>query len=82
MTVTDANGCTAELTKTVNEPAAIDISATVVDADCEGNTTGSIDLAVTGGTAPYSYSWDNGETTQDISGLAEGTYEGDSNGCQ
>ena len=84
VTVTDANGCTAELTKTVNEPAAIDISATVVDADCEGNTTGSIDLAVTGGTAPYSYSWDNGETTQDISGLAEGTYEvtvTDANNC-
>ena len=84
LTVTDANGCTATVSKTISEPPAIDISATVVDADCEGNTTGSIDLAATGGTAPYSYSWDNGETTQDISGLAEGTYEvtvTDANNC-
>jgi hypothetical protein len=41
---------------------------------CFGMKDGSIDLAVSGGTAPYHYEWSNGATTEDVSQLAAGYY--------
>ena len=43
---------------------------------CNGGSDGSIDLSVAGGTAPYTYSWNDpsNSTTQDIGSLAVGSY--------
>ncbi|MFN6178281.1 MAG: SprB repeat-containing protein [Flavobacteriales bacterium] len=41
---------------------------------CFGKKDGSIDATVTGGTPPYSYTWSNGLSTEDISDLASGYY--------
>ena len=49
------------------------LSAAITDAPC-GSATGAIDLSVGGGTAPYSYAWSAGATTQDITGLLPGSY--------
>ncbi|MEZ4919308.1 MAG: SprB repeat-containing protein [Saprospiraceae bacterium] len=49
-----------------------------------GDANGSIDLSVNGGTAPYTYTWSNGSTTEDLNNLSAGTYcvtVSDANGC-
>ena len=85
VTVTDANGCTAQTSVTITQPqAALALSSTQVNVLCFGNSTGSVNLTVTGGTAPYTYAWSNNTTLQDPTGLAAGTYTvtvTDANGC-
>ena len=49
-------------------------SITITDADCPNILNGSIDLTISNGTAPYTFSWSNGGTTEDLSGIANNTY--------
>ncbi len=51
----------------------ITFSVTVDDANCQ-NEGGAIDLSVSGGVAPYTYSWSGGASTPSLSNLAAGTY--------
>jgi hypothetical protein len=83
--VTDANSCTNTQTFVVNQPLApVSASATQVNVLCFGSSTGSINLTPVGGTPGYTYLWSNGAVTEDVSGLAAGTYTvtvTDSKGC-
>lgn len=84
VTVTDANGCTVSNSITLNEAPAITATLMPTDANCNGNNDGAVDITVSGGSSPYSYSWNTGATTEDISNLAAGTYivtVTDANGC-
>ncbi len=74
VTVTDENGCTAQGSQTLAEPDAISVTASITDVSCNSGADGAITLDVTGGTSPYSFLWDSGETTKDISGLTIGDY--------
>lgn len=74
LTVTDAQGCTTTTTQTLNEPLPLNIIWNVQQPLCFGNTNGSIQLNVTGGTQPYNYLWTTNDTTRDIANLGEGVY--------
>ncbi|MES2621158.1 MAG: choice-of-anchor L domain-containing protein, partial [Bacteroidota bacterium] len=84
VTVTDFNGCTASRASNITQPTAIATSETHVNESCFGQSTGSINLTVSGGTGAYSYIWSNSAVVQDISLLAAGTYTvtvSDANSC-
>ncbi|MES2515691.1 MAG: gliding motility-associated C-terminal domain-containing protein [Bacteroidota bacterium] len=55
--VIDANGCNVDSSFVVNEPTAITDNSTIVPAACFGNCNGSITLAPTGGSGPYTFTW-------------------------
>ena len=82
-TVTDATGCTVTVMVTLTNTPGPMLSATPTDETC-GNANGSIDLMVSGGAIPYTFLWNNGLTTENISGLGAGTFNvtvTDANGC-
>jgi len=85
VTVTDANGCTASESVTINEPAnALSVTATSTDATTQGANDGTATAMGAGGTPPYSYQWNTGGTTETITGLSPATYTvtvTDANGC-
>ncbi|HHH52405.1 MAG TPA: hypothetical protein ENK91_01995, partial [Bacteroidetes bacterium] len=74
VTVTDNNGCEKYLSVEITQPDELVLSETHINVTCNGDNDGSIDLTVIGGTPDYSYSWSNGETTEDIYNLAPDTY--------
>ena len=74
VTVTDANGCTASTSSTITTPSvALSVSGTTTNTTC-GASNGSINITAAGGTAPYTYNWGGGVTTEDRTALAAGSY--------
>ncbi|MEZ4721442.1 MAG: gliding motility-associated C-terminal domain-containing protein [Flavobacteriales bacterium] len=88
VTASDANGCTVTASTVVNAPAAV-VSVSIIDSGdvtCNGDADGFAEAGnASGGTAPYDYTWNSGQTTQLITGLSGGTFivtAEDANGCQ
>ncbi|HEY6978426.1 MAG TPA: T9SS type A sorting domain-containing protein, partial [Chitinophagaceae bacterium] len=84
VTIKDETLCSATQSFIINEPDALNVSASQANVTTAGGTNGSIDITVTGGTKQYTYAWNNGSTDEDASGLAAGTYSvivKDAHGC-
>ncbi|MBN4081700.1 choice-of-anchor J domain-containing protein [bacterium AH-315-C07] len=84
VTVLDINNCSTANDVVIYEPTFLGYSIGVTDVSCNGGNDGSASVSGTGGTTPYAYSWNTGETTQTIAALSLGLYTAtvtDANGC-
>jgi len=82
LTVTDANGC--EAVSFYEITAALAVSVSTIDVICNDFCDASAEAIVTGGTAPYSYTWNTGMTGSVAFPLPAGEYcvtVTDGNGC-
>lgn len=81
--ISDANGQSLELFTEISQPVPIQITGNAYPTTCS-NADGSITTEITGGTEPYSISWNHGDTIQNLSNLASGYYllkVTDASGC-
>ena len=81
--VNDENNCSVDVFFTVEE--GDELFSEVLITDVTNVKDGAIELIVTGGTAPYNYSWSNGSIMPIISDLPVGSYScviTDALGCQ
>lgn len=84
LSVTDALGCRTTRSFTITDNSTLDVSLTPNYLECYEEGQGEIISTVSGGTAPYSYSWSNEDTTEVISGMNSGLYNltvTDAEGC-
>ena len=88
--VTDTNGCTVQNSVVLNEPTELQISTSITSnfngysISCTGANDGSAMVSASGGTAPYTILWSNGDTSSTSNNLSAGTYFvtiTDANGC-
>lgn len=77
MIKTNSNGCkdsAAVGISVIMNPKPLIVISAVHDVICNGGSTGTIDVVMQSGTAPYTYSWSNGTSFQGASSLSAGTY--------
>ncbi|GAB4413057.1 MAG: hypothetical protein OHK0039_19590 [Bacteroidia bacterium] len=73
VTVYDTLGCSDTDTVQIGQ-TGLNVSGTVTSGTCDNAQDGAISVSVSGGSGSYTFSWNNGATTQNLSNLTSGTY--------
>ncbi|RME94206.1 MAG: hypothetical protein D6772_14985, partial [Bacteroidetes bacterium] len=88
LTITDGQACASLDTLLLSEPEPLDLSViNVVQPICNGDLTGQIELLASGGTPPYTFTWNDGLLSMQSlrSNLGVGSYTvmlTDARGCK
>jgi PKD repeat protein len=84
VTITDENGCTADVTATLIDPPGLVLSLQKTDPLCAGEASGALHLTVSGNAGSTTILWSNNAVTADLNNLPAGNYSvliTDTNGC-
>jgi len=82
--ITDATGCSVNMDYALRINNTLSLKYVVTPTSCVDDASGAIDLTVSGGTAPYSFLWQDGIITEDRTGLKSGLHKvtvTDAGGC-
>jgi hypothetical protein len=76
LTVTSSNGCITQATASVAQPTQLALTTGQSGTTCYGGTNGSASVIVSGGTIPYTYSWNTIplQSSAQAGNLSAGTY--------
>jgi len=76
VTATDANQCQVTATAEVTEPSDALAIGSIVPGPVDNGSDGTVDLEVSGGSSPYTYSWSGPNnftsTSEDLANLSDG----------
>lgn len=75
LTVTDVNGCSRSDSSSISQTLPVQASVSSLQVSCVGAADGMASVQISSGTAPFSFSWSNGDSGQMIDSLPPGTYD-------
>ena len=73
VTITDAQGCSAVAYTSITQAITISTQVNSTAAHCT-DANGTLTISPLNGTAPFTYNWSSGQTSQHITGLSAGYY--------
>ena len=73
VTISDQNGCSEIADFVLIEPTMMTLTSANTLVSCFNGNDGTATALPDGGTPPYSFLWENGQTTQTATGLSQGT---------
>ena len=84
VSVTETGNCVANASFVVTDERSYPSTTQTITPEVCGLSNGAVNLSVSGGTSPYSFTWASGQSSEDLNGIAASAYSvtvTDANGC-